>query len=267
MKITLATKITIARIFLIIPTVIVFILAEYLSYNDTAYLACLIVSAVLFTVCCATDFLDGHIARKTGTVSDLGKLLDPLADKVIIVIMLFLIVLFKDGLTMNGVFIHNGVVIALLSGLILSRELLISVFRSIAARKNLVLAADVFGKIKTVLLDISVSALMLAGLHPVIGWLGTVLFYLGSFFAVYSGINYICKNKHVFAQDSDAETALKENTEQAAEVQPVTGQSVKEQSLEEQSVEEQLLEEQPAQIDNEQSFSEVEADGEEQEVL
>ena len=165
MKITLATKITIARIFLIIPTIIVFIIAQCFRDNYTVYLASLIVSAVLFSVCCSTDFLDGHIARKTGTVSDLGKLLDPLADKVVIVIMLFLIVLYQDGLTLNGVYMYNGLIIALLSGLILSRELLISVFRSIAARKNLVLAADIFGKIKTVLLDVSVTSLMLAGLQ------------------------------------------------------------------------------------------------------
>lgn len=210
MKITLATKITIARIFLIIPTIIVFIIAHSLRAERTVYLACLITSAVLFGICCSTDFLDGHIARKTGTVSDLGKLLDPLADKVVIVIMLFLIVLYQDGLTLDGKFVHNGVVIALLSGLILSRELLISVFRSIAARKNLVLAADIFGKIKTVLLDVSVNALMLAGLHPVIGWIGTVLFYVGAVFAVYSGVRYIYKNKHVFNDDYAEDAQKKE---------------------------------------------------------
>ncbi len=196
MKLTLATKITVARIFLIIPTIIAFILAHSLQ-TQTGYLASLIVSAVLFSICCSTDFLDGYIARKTGTVSDLGKLLDPLADKVVIVIMLFLIVLYQDGLTMGDKFMHNGVVIALLSGLILSRELLISVFRSIAAKKNLVLAADIFGKIKTVFLDVSVTTLMLAGLHVVIGWMGTVLFYIGAAFAVFSGARYIYKNRHV----------------------------------------------------------------------
>ena len=207
MKITLATKITIARIFLIIPTIIVFIIAQCFRDNYTVYLASLIVSAVLFSVCCSTDFLDGHIARKTGTVSDLGKLLDPLADKVVIVIMLFLIVLYQDGLTLNGVYMYNGLIIALL----------ISVFRSIAARKNLVLAADIFGKIKTVLLDVSVTSLMLAGLHPVIGWIGTVLFYIGSLFAVYSGIRYIYKNKHVFDTESATESVITDSDVEKAE--------------------------------------------------
>lgn len=203
MRITLATKITIARIFLIIPTVATFVAAELVDRNTAAYMALLIAAAVLFAICCATDFIDGHIARKTGTVSDLGKLLDPLADKVIIVVTLFLIVLFCDGLTMNGVYKHNGLVIALLSGIILSRELIIGVFRSIAAGKGKVLAADIFGKAKTTLLDIGVTALILAGLHPVIGWIGTVIFYLGAILAVVSGVNYIVKNKQVLANTSN----------------------------------------------------------------
>ena len=202
MKLTLATKITIARILLIIPTIIVYIVAqECFPVDYNTHLALMIVSAVLFSICCSTDFVDGYIARKTGTVSDLGKLLDPLADKVVIVIMLFLVVLYKDGLSLGGVYEYNALIIAILSGLILSRELIVSVFRSIAARKNLVLAADVFGKIKTVLLDVSVTALMLAGLHTVIGWIGTVVFYLGAVFALYSGVRYIYKNRHVFQNE------------------------------------------------------------------
>lgn len=202
MKITLATKITIARIFLIIPTLVAFVLANTLNAGRTAYIALTIVSAVLFAICCATDFVDGHIARKTNTVSMLGKLLDPLADKVVIVIMLFLLVYFGGGL--DSAFAYNTLVIAILSGVILSRELMIGVFRSIAASRGLVLAADIFGKVKTVLLDVGVTFMMLAGLHVSLAWIGTIVFYLGSFFAVYSGINYVVKNKHVLKQDEEA---------------------------------------------------------------
>lgn len=205
MKVTLATKITIARILLIIPIIIVYIVAqECFLIDGDIYLALLIVSAVLFALCCCTDFVDGYVARKTDTVSDLGKLLDPLADKVVIAIMLFLIVLYKDGLSLGGVYEYNSLVIAILSGLILSRELLISVFRGIAARKNFLLEADVLGKIKTTVLNISVTALMLAGTHAVIGWIGTVTFYLGAVFALCSGVRYIYKNRHVL-QDGQAE--------------------------------------------------------------
>lgn len=201
MKITLATKITIARIFLIVPTLITFILAQMLDAGREVYIALTVLSAALFAICCATDFVDGHIARKTNTVSMLGKLLDPLADKVVIVIMLFLLVYFKDGL--DNAFAYNTLVIAILSGIILSRELMIGVFRSIAASRGLVLAADIFGKIKTVCLDIGVTIMMLAGLHVSLAWIGTIVFYVGAILAVYSGLNYVVKNKHVLKQDDE----------------------------------------------------------------
>lgn len=216
MKITLATKITIARIILIVPTVAMFIVAELVTgVSGAAHIAMLAVAAFLFVVCCATDFVDGHIARKTNTVSMLGKFLDPLADKVVIVVMLFLIVLFQDGLTMAGVYPYNALVIAVLSGIILSRELMIGVFRSIAASRGLVLAADIYGKVKTVLLDIGVTLLMLAGTHYVIGWIGTIVFYLGAIIAVYSGFNYIVKNKQVLKQDDEPSADDKSNEQQA----------------------------------------------------
>ncbi len=217
MKITLATKITIARIILIVPTVAMFIVAELVTgVSGAAHIAMLAVAAFLFAVCCATDFVDGHIARKTNTVSMLGKFLDPLADKVVIVVMLFLIVLFQDGLTMAGVYPYNALVIAVLSGIILSRELMIGVFRSIAASRGLVLAADIYGKVKTVLLDVGVTLLMLAGTHYVIGWIGTIVFYLGAILAVYSGFNYIVKNKQVLKQDDEPSKKSDDNNEQQA---------------------------------------------------
>ena len=212
MKITLATKITIARIFLIIPTVITFILAQMLDAGKTAYIALVVLSAALFAICCATDFGDGHIARKTNTVSMLGKLLDPLADKVVIVIMLFLLIYFKDGL--DSAFAYNTLVIAVFSGVILSRELMIGVFRSIAASRGLVLAADIFGKIKTVCLDVGVTIMMLAGLHVSLAWIGTIVFYVGAILAVYSGINYVVKNKHVLKQDDEQSEEKSENAKE-----------------------------------------------------
>lgn len=189
---TLATKITLARIFLIIPTVVLYIVG---MLEETVYLPLLIVSCVLFAVLCSTDFVDGHIARKTNTVSALGKFLDPLADKIVIVVMLFLIVYFRDF----ELFPYDGLVIALLGGLILTRELTVSVFRAVAASKGLVLAADIYGKVKTVLLDVGVAFLILAGVNEVIMWIGEIVFYLGTVLTVFSGVRYLVKNKHVLA--------------------------------------------------------------------
>ena len=203
---TLATKITLARIFLIIPTVVLYIVG---MLEETVYLPLLIVSCVLFAVLCSTDFVDGHIARKTNTVSALGKFLDPLADKIVIVVMLFLIVYFRDF----ELFPYDGLVIALLGGLILTRELTVSVFRAVAASKGLVLAADIYGKIKTVLLDVGVAFLILAGVNEVIMWMGEIVFYLGAVLTVFSGVRYLVKNKHVLAdttkdgKDGGAESA------------------------------------------------------------
>ena len=189
---TLATKITLARIFLIIPTVVLYIVG---MLEETVYLPLLIVSCVLFAVLCSTDFVAGHIARKTHTVSALGKFLDPLADKIVIVVMLFLIVYFRDF----ELFPYDGLVIALLGGLILTRELTVSVFRAVAASKGLVLAADIYGKVKTVLLDVGVAFLILAGVNEVIMWMGEIVFYLGAVLTVFSGVRYLVKNKHVLA--------------------------------------------------------------------
>lgn len=190
---TLATKITLARIFLIIPTVVLYIVG---MLEESVKLPLLIVACVLFAILCSTDFVDGHIARKTNTVSALGKFLDPLADKIVIVVMLFLIVYFLRDFEL---FPYDGLVIALLGGLILTRELTVSVFRAVAASKGLVLAADIYGKVKTVLLDVGVAFLILAGVNEVIMWIGEIVFYLGAVLTVFSGVRYLVKNKHVLA--------------------------------------------------------------------
>ena len=211
---TLATKITLARIFLIIPTVVLYIVG---MLEETVYLPLLIVSCVLFVILCSTDFVDGHIARKTNTVSALGKFLDPLADKIVIVVMLFLIVYFRDF----ELFPYDGLVIALLGGLILTRELTVSVFRAVAASKGLVLAADIYGKVKTVLLDVGVAFLILAGVNEVIMWMGEIVFYLGAVLTVFSGVRYLVKNKHVLADT--AKDGGKSAEESAAEGTAASG--------------------------------------------
>ena len=209
MKLTLATKITIARIFLIIPTVILFVLGMVYQADSTLYAVFMALSSFLFVFLCVTDILDGHIARKTGTVTDLGKFLDPIADKVVVVVMLLLVICHGVGL---AIFPYNSLVIALLGGIVLSRELIIGAFRCIAAGKGLVLAADIYGKVKTVLLDIGIAILILGGTHDIVAWIGTVVFYAGSIMAVVSGINYVVKNKHVLL-DKEPETEAVQEVE------------------------------------------------------
>lgn len=95
---------------------------------------------------CITDAVDGYIARKYNMVTDLGKLMDPIADKAFSVSALLLLVADQTILA------PYGVIIAII---ILIRDFTVSGLRQIAASKNFVLAADIWGKIKSIILDIA----------------------------------------------------------------------------------------------------------------
>lgn len=202
-NLNLPNKITIARIALI-PIVAALYLINF-PYHEIA--AC-----VVFILCCCTDFIDGNIARKRNLVTDLGKFLDPIADKVIVVIMLFVYI--GDG-TLSGW--YNQII----AGVIISREIIITAFRIIAVQKNVVLAADKLGKIKTTFLDIGLIALTMSGLQTgtvsgkafyFFDYLGQITYYIGAFFAILSGINYVVKNKRVLSDDKAVVSDLPEKT-------------------------------------------------------
>ena len=201
---TLATKITLARIFLIIPTVVLYIVG---MLEETVYLPLLIVSCALFAILCSTDFVDGHIARKTNTVSALGKFLDPLADKIVIVVMLFLIVYFRDF----ELFPYDGLVIALLGGLILTRSRGRGFQRAGARRGHLRQGEDRSPRRRRGVphpcgcerghhVDGRDRLLSRRRAHR----------YLGAVLTVFSGVRYLVKNKHVLAdtvKDGGSESA------------------------------------------------------------
>ena len=134
----LPNKLTIIRIILI-P---VFIALFFIPF-DWNKLAAMIV----FAVACLTDFFDGYIARKENLVTQLGKFLDPMADKMIVACALIALCVTAPVVGNAEVF---TVCVTVFSMLILCRELLISGFRTVAANRGLVLAADIFGKTKTV---------------------------------------------------------------------------------------------------------------------
>jgi CDP-diacylglycerol--glycerol-3-phosphate 3-phosphatidyltransferase len=176
-----ATKFTVARIVLI-PLVMAVFLINAIPYNN-------IIACVLYSLVALTDFVDGYIARKYNQVSDLGKFLDPIADKILIVVMLFLIV---------GKQILPDPWGAIVCSVVISREFIISGFRIIASEKGVVISADFWGKIKTFLIDFGVGMLILNIKMFTIS--GAVLLYLGAIISVYSCINYIVKNRQVFKQ-------------------------------------------------------------------
>lgn len=141
----LPNKITCIRLALI-PVFVFFFLADFIPYGK-------LVAAVVFAVACLTDFLDGKIARKRGLVTNLGKFLDPIADKVLV--MAGIVCLVATPIVPNGGVIEAPAIFPIAVGVvagivILAREFIISAFRQVAATKNLVLAADMYGKVKAV---------------------------------------------------------------------------------------------------------------------
>ncbi len=212
----LPNKLSLSRICMI-P---LFIVAYFLPFSFSAYIA-----IGIFALCCFTDFLDGYIARKYNMVTDLGKLLDPMADKILVCAALFCVVatnplqyFYNTVFTMPNGFAGSFGLLLLTVGsiLILARELLISAVRMIAASKGIVVQANVFGKIKTILQDISLPLLMLmntgklfegyefAGYRSsiyytdVVWIISVIVFGFAVIMTIISGIIYLVQNKKVF---------------------------------------------------------------------
>ncbi|MDE7078973.1 MAG: CDP-diacylglycerol--glycerol-3-phosphate 3-phosphatidyltransferase [Clostridia bacterium] len=185
--ITLPTKITIVRLVMIPMLIISYCLQPIFEYL-------FIVTALLFIVASLTDFVDGHIARKYNMVSDLGKLLDPIADKVLVATGLFILI--------DGNYVPELPHIELICAvIIIAREFMIGVIRQVAALKNVVLAADKLGKIKTASTMFALTFLLCSAHNGVVfevfKYIGAALLVLATIITVISGINYIVKNKTV----------------------------------------------------------------------
>ena len=188
----LPNKISIARIALI-P---VFIALYYLTLIPHNFLY----ASIVFAVAAFTDFLDGYIARKYNMVTDFGKFLDPIADKVLVLTAMILMLTNVGGGLLPVVSGGIGVII------ILARELIVSSFRMVAATKKVVIAADKLGKIKTVSQDIALLLILFSKgfsgqVFDIIWLVGYGLFIFSVIMTLISGINYIVKNKAVFAEN------------------------------------------------------------------
>ena len=191
----LPNKLTVMRMALI-PVFLVFMLAESIPHR---YL----IAAVIFAAASFTDYLDGHIARRDGLVTNFGKLMDPLADKLLVFAALVC-------------FIELEMSSALIVFIILAREFLVTSVRLIAAEQGTVIAADIWGKMKTVSqivwVLIALTALWLEESWPLFMTVSPgasappapVIFLIGLSFViqtivviltVFSGFNYIWKNR------------------------------------------------------------------------
>lgn len=199
----LPNKISLIRI-LLIPLVIFFYMANFIPYGK-------LVAFIIYVVAACTDFVDGMIARKTNQVTDLGKLLDPIADKCLVMATLILIVSWplSDGAPiMTSTPNYVGIVGIVGVIIILAREFIISALRQIAAAKKYVMQADKAGKIKTIFQDITIGGYLLYAFLVTEFTLSTtfnaacgitllILFCLSVLLTIYSGVNYLVKNKNV----------------------------------------------------------------------
>ena len=182
---TTANKITVFRIILV-PVFMAFLLIDNVWCKFTAL--------ILFLIASFSDFLDGYIARNYNQISDFGKFMDPLADKMLTTSAL--LILAEQGR------IYLGSVAIML---VLAREFMVSGLRMLAGTNGKVIAASMFGKIKTVsqMIAIIVSILLLNSLwfpnQSAAMIISGILIWISTVICVISGIDYLIKNKNVFS--------------------------------------------------------------------
>jgi CDP-diacylglycerol--glycerol-3-phosphate 3-phosphatidyltransferase len=177
----LANKLTLLRVVLI-PIFVVLFYVEFPAHY--------VYAALSFILASLTDLFDGYIARKRDIVTKFGKLVDPMADKLLVGTALIL-------LTVPGG-LHYGIP-PIVAAILIGRELIVSAFRVVAAAEGKVLAADSLGKAKTVVQVVAVSAILLDDWFFA-DWnipLGMILIYASVVLSVWSLINYMVKNREV----------------------------------------------------------------------
>ena len=193
----LPNKLTILRVILI-PFMMFFYLANFIPFGIGK-----IVALLIFIAAALTDLFDGKIARKYNLVTDFGKFLDPIADKLLTSTAFFLLIVGELPIIPNP----WGVIVVTI---IIAREFLVSALRLIAASKGIVLAADIWGKSKTFVQMIALPVCMLIPIFfelnvameliltvQVVGW---VAIGAATVLTIVSGVNYLVKNKNCFKE-------------------------------------------------------------------
>ena len=200
-KINLPTKITIARICLIPLMLLFFFLQDLASWI-------VVFTLITFLVAAGTDFIDGKLARKRNEVTTLGKFLDPIADKLLVIISLILILDRYMGIYSSVLGNGSRIVFIVIAITIIARELIISGFRQLAATKGIIMQADIFGKIKTfeTFIAIGFSFLIEFTIYNrtfgrVMSYISFILWIVAFILTILSAFNYFFSNKVVFEDD------------------------------------------------------------------
>jgi len=181
MKINLPNKLAILRMVLVIPFVIFLSLALEYSDKTGITMTMRVFAAIIFVGAAITDYYDGKIARKYNLITNLGKLLDPLADKILVISALVTLAKFSQ--------ISLWFVI-----IIIFRELLITGLRSIVAAEGVVIAAESLGKWKTATQMIALTVIILI---PFSFTINNILLLIPLLLTVVSGAEYVLKCKNV----------------------------------------------------------------------
>ena len=191
----LANKLTMIRIFLV-PVFLVFITVKDIPYGS-------IIATVIFIIASLTDQLDGHIARSRNQITNFGKFMDPLADKLLVTAALVSFVELK--------LVAGWAVVV-----ILAREFAVSGLRTLAASDGIVIAASWWGKIKTVTQMIAILLLLLkvnintsasaisfvnnnSLLSGFFTYVPETIMFIAVLITIISGIDYFVKNRHVIS--------------------------------------------------------------------
>ena len=215
----LPTKITFARIVAIVLMIItLFVLSvipgwKTIELGNTGINLVFLILFVFFVLACYTDHLDGYLARKNNQVTDLGKFLDPVADKLLInSLVIFLIApgIFAKYVPNADTVISFNMWCALL---LVARDIVVDALRFIAASRGKVIAANIFGKLKTVLEMVAIGVVLLNGFpfrYFDLNWpagihIADIFVYLATAASLISGIIYVVQNRHVFKEEKKDE--------------------------------------------------------------
>ena len=212
----LPNKITVSRIILIFVMIIaMFVLAlipdfRVKSIGNSGINPIYLVFTVVFIIAAFTDMLDGKIARKCNLVTDLGKFLDPIADKLLNdAMMIFLLVPQAYAWEQRrNPFMLTILLICVV--LMIARDLIVDALRLVAVKKNIVIAANIFGKAKTVLQMVAVPMLLLNDWPfsyfdsnwPQALQISNWFFYAATIMSIVSGVIYVYQNRSVFKEFS-----------------------------------------------------------------
>ena len=212
----LPNKITVSRIILIFVMIIAMFVLAFIpdfrvkSIGNSGINPIYLVFTMVFIIAAFTDMLDGKIARKCNLVTDLGKFLDPIADKLLNdAMMIFLLVPQAYAWEQR----RNPLMLTILLicvVLMIARDLIVDALRLVAVKKNIVIAANIFGKAKTVLQMIAIPMLLLndwpfnyfdsnwTQALQISNW----FFYIATAMSIISGVIYVYQNRNVFKEFS-----------------------------------------------------------------